>query len=431
MSETIAVEKALESPVARQATRPSAPDHADDKALMEVREEEQAAPVPHTNGAGDGLPASIPQKQLSPDDYQLLKDQINPDLTDGELELFGRVCNRVQLDPFARQIFPVKRWDNAARKKRMSIQTSIDGFRLIAQRTGEYSGQLGPFWCGKDGDWKDVWLSNHPPEAAKVAVLRTGFPEPLWAVARFSAYAETKKDGSLNYMWRKMPDLMIAKCAEALALRRGFPQELSGLYTSDEMGQANNSKGDKNRTRRPAKSADPRKPKGLPTPKKEEKSDKQQHLEEMNQMLRKAAEVKERGDDASAYRIAHLTACEAAGWSRKELDHLDACYKLVLRGDTPERAIKYSQRVKDAESLHKYLGAQDIDDHSAFAGHALGMEGPVEHLRNLTASEIDQVREAAQSYDEQTVPGVSDGMGLDGGDYELDADEDMPPLMRG
>lgn len=143
------------------------------------------------------------------------------------VEAFLQHCRRTGLDPIARQIYAIERGG------KWGIQISIDGARLVAERSRQYRGQTAAEWTADGRQWVDVWLEKSPPAAARVGIYREGFVEPLMVVATWDQYAQPNSP-----MWKKMPALMLAKCAEALALRKAFPQDLSGLYTSEEMDQA-------------------------------------------------------------------------------------------------------------------------------------------------------------------------------------------------
>jgi phage recombination protein Bet len=161
----------------------------------------------------------------TPDQVQLISSTIAPGCTNDELRLFAYACQRTGLDPFSKQIYAIKRGG------KMTIQAGIDGLRAIAERTGQLDGSE-TYWCGDDGDWADVWLSTKPPAAAKTIVHRKGSQHPFVGVARFADY------NAGQGLWSKMPATMIAKCSEALALRKAFPADMSGVYTTDEMQQA-------------------------------------------------------------------------------------------------------------------------------------------------------------------------------------------------
>lgn len=181
------------------------------------------------------------RRTLTLEQKELVRRTIAPKATDDELQLFFAMCERTGLDPFSKQIYLIPRTENVnvsgqwrSVEKHITV-TSIDGLRLIAERTGRYQGQTQVEWCGDDGQWRDVWLRAGPPAAARVGVYRDGFTEPLVRVATWEQFAQRKKDGSPTATWAKMGPHMLAIRAEGFALRAAFPQELAGLYTADEM----------------------------------------------------------------------------------------------------------------------------------------------------------------------------------------------------
>lgn len=165
--------------------------------------------------------------------------------SDGDLAVFFHVVKRTGLDPFARQVYMISRpkrenvdgrWQTTGNTQ--TIQTGIDGYRLIGRRAADRAGITidvdAPEWAHEDGSWRPVWRKAWGnPVAARVTVRRDD--RPFTAVAMFDEYAQTKHGGDLNSMWAQRPAGQIAKCAEALAWRLAFPQDLSGLYVEDEL----------------------------------------------------------------------------------------------------------------------------------------------------------------------------------------------------
>lgn len=168
---------------------------------------------------------------VTEDEVALIRRTIAKDATPDELKLYLYDCVRQNVHPLDKLYLFTKRGG------KYTPVTSIDFMRIRAGETGEHAGTDAALFAGKDGKWTELWLPDFPPVAAKVTVYRfvQGQRCKFEAVALWSEYKPDQ-----DFMWRKMKTVMLGKCAEALALRRGFPKQLHGLYAQEEMEQAEN-----------------------------------------------------------------------------------------------------------------------------------------------------------------------------------------------
>lgn len=183
-----------------------------------------------------------PQHQVSTrleftsDELQTIKNTICRGVSDVEAQLFIATCQSVGLNPFLHQIWAIPRnvnvgtQQNPRWEKQMTIQTGIDGYRVIRDRLVDahgnalFDGMEGPQWSDDNGrSWSDWWDSPKPPKLARVAIYRKGISRPFVAQARWDAYTQN------NAMWKQMGAEQLAKCAEVLALRRAFPADMNAL----------------------------------------------------------------------------------------------------------------------------------------------------------------------------------------------------------
>lgn len=170
---------------------------------------------------------------------EMIREMYAPTASDLEFKVLVSIARVRRLNPLLGHIHFVKRpnkiTDPDGRERwvdKWTCQVSIDGLRSKAEETGLYDGQDEAVFAREDGEL-----------VARVNVYRKGIARPFVGVAYWSEFVQTTRKGEPVRMWQQMPRHMLAKCAEALALRKAFPAELAGLYTSDEMGQANNGQG--------------------------------------------------------------------------------------------------------------------------------------------------------------------------------------------
>jgi hypothetical protein len=156
-------------------------------------------------------------------------------------------CKSMGVDPMDRLIYVVPRNQNVNEggrwhtETRWVFQSSIDLFRSIAEDSGDYAGQLGPYWSDDGKEWSETWLSDKPPAVCRVGVLRKSFKEPLWVTGTYAYYVPRDKAGdpAPTAFWKGEKGAhQLAKCVEELALRKAFPRRLHGVYGDDEMQQA-------------------------------------------------------------------------------------------------------------------------------------------------------------------------------------------------
>ncbi|MDX3749639.1 phage recombination protein Bet [Streptomyces sp. AK08-02] len=169
-----------------------------------------------------------------------------PDLVEAspaQLGIFFHYCKASGLDPFGRQIYMIKRKSRG--EIRWTIQTGIDGYRLIARRAADHAGQPLAYedfvWYDAEGGEHTVWLRDEPPAACRAVLWRGDSRFP--AVAHWREYAPKvwdyeSQEYKLGGLWPQMPASQLSKVAEALALRRACPADLSGLHVDEEMHAA-------------------------------------------------------------------------------------------------------------------------------------------------------------------------------------------------
>ena len=171
------------------------------------------------------VPSALGEVTITLDQVALIKNTVAIGATDDELKLYFFECRRRGVHPLDRLIHFVKRSGKA------TFQCGIDFMRAQAEASGQYRGQ-------EDVEYGPANKSGYP-EWAKATVRRKD-PDTgdIYTVSATAYWEEFYPGDQLGFMWKKMPRVMLGKVAEAQAIRKAFPINFNGLYTFEEMQQA-------------------------------------------------------------------------------------------------------------------------------------------------------------------------------------------------
>jgi phage recombination protein Bet len=147
-----------------------------------------------------------------------------------QVAIFASVCRERNLSPFSKQIYLIPRGG------KYTIQTSIDGLRVIAERTGKYVASSDYSFNEGKTQFEMLKEGLKIPITATVTVTKAnGHTGTFTATVNWDSYYP---GDSLGHLWKKFPFLMLGKCAEALALRKAFPEAIGNIYIEEEMQQS-------------------------------------------------------------------------------------------------------------------------------------------------------------------------------------------------
>lgn len=211
---------------------------------------------------------------FTPKQLQLIKKTVAGDCDDDEFSLFMEIAKSRGLNPFLKQIYCFVYNKDDPKKRKMSVVTAIDGYRIIASRCRDYRPSDTPTEFIVD---EKVRSSENPAAIVKAVVKGYKYgPDGQWypvvGEAVWDEYVPIKEDvvGGFDWvetgqkwpdgnpkkkkvpkagsevmrvpdnLWAKMPHGQIAKCAEAQMLRKGWPEDFSGVYVAEELDRARN-----------------------------------------------------------------------------------------------------------------------------------------------------------------------------------------------